>query len=237
MAVTLTAAALAAASGLETAEATRLLPVVAAHVERYAPDAPATLQNEAVVRGAAHLAQSSDMLGLRRLSISGMDSEAVPTTASWFWASGAAALLSPWRVRRAGLVGETPAATSTPAPEPRLIGTFAHVAGVVAWTNTGLELRQLPPVFGVVLGLVEFTNNVAIRSGDVSSILRAQLETAPVAAVGDPVSNTDDVGLRINAADIIGFDAHLALDGGNRVLFGTRSSTVSLQTVSIVELP
>ena len=57
MAVTITAAQLAEAVGVDSTTAARLLAVAAALVERYAPDAPDAVANEAVIRTAGWLAE------------------------------------------------------------------------------------------------------------------------------------------------------------------------------------
>ena len=93
----LTAAQLAAAlrlgdSAEETAQATRLLATATAWVTRHAPDAPAAIQDEAVIRVAGYL----------------FDQQTASRGAAYADAlrnSGAAALLLPWRVHRAGSVG------------------------------------------------------------------------------------------------------------------------------------
>ena len=59
MAVTLTDVKLQAAIGTNLEVATRLLTVCTEVVERYAPDAPEAIQNEACIRVAAWLWQSS----------------------------------------------------------------------------------------------------------------------------------------------------------------------------------
>ena len=94
MAVTLTAAELAAAlrvgdSAEETAEATRLLAYGTAAVERQAPDAPPAVQNEALIRLCAYLYDSPTA---NRGTI----------FANAMRNSGAAHMLSPYLVRRAG---------------------------------------------------------------------------------------------------------------------------------------
>ena len=107
MAVTLTVAALAAAirvgsTTAEVAEVTRLLAVSTTAVEKFAPDAPSDIQNEAVVRMAGWM----------------FDAPAVTRAIDPLRASGAVALLNPYRVHRAGLVGGT-VPTETPAsPDP-----------------------------------------------------------------------------------------------------------------------
>ena len=57
MAITLTAAQLAEAVGVDSATATRLLAVASELVNRFAPDAPAAIANEAVIRTAGWLAE------------------------------------------------------------------------------------------------------------------------------------------------------------------------------------
>ena len=57
MAVTLTAAELAEAIGADSTTATRLLAVATELVNRYAPDAPGPMANEAVIRSAGWLAE------------------------------------------------------------------------------------------------------------------------------------------------------------------------------------
>ena len=59
MAVTISAADLGAAAQLAGDQATRLLPVVTALVEQYAPDAPEAIQNEAAVRCAGWLGHTA----------------------------------------------------------------------------------------------------------------------------------------------------------------------------------
>lgn len=94
--VTLTAAQLATAIRLgtsdeETAQATRLLAVATALVTRHAPAAPTAMQNEAVVRVAGYLYDQPTAAGGTQ-------------HANALRNSGAAALLLPWRVHRAGKV-------------------------------------------------------------------------------------------------------------------------------------
>lgn len=104
MAVTLTAAELAEAIHAEAAVAGRLLPVVAEMVQRYAPDAPAVIQNEAAIRAAGYLAdQPADA---RRSETTGSVSTSwAATHTSALRHSGAMSLLSPYKARRAGAIG------------------------------------------------------------------------------------------------------------------------------------
>ena len=97
MAVTLSAAQLAAALKITTPDAAetdvlmRLKKAVCAHVERWAPLAPDAILTEAAVRMAGYLYDAP----------TASDGGAY---ASAFEHSGAAALLAPWRTHRAGLV-------------------------------------------------------------------------------------------------------------------------------------
>ena len=100
----LTAATLAPSIGTTEDHAGRLLPVAQALVERYGADAPAAIRREAAIRTAGYLAE-------RPAWGPGGDSETIgPMVKSRDYAagevsalraSGAMALLSPWKVRRA----------------------------------------------------------------------------------------------------------------------------------------
>ena len=104
MAVTLTAAALAAAIRQPADVAARLLPVATELVERYAPAAPESVQNEAAIRCAGYLAQQpSD--ARRSTTVGGVSSSWAATHTSTLRHSGGMALLSPWKRRRAGAIG------------------------------------------------------------------------------------------------------------------------------------
>ena len=81
----------------------RLGATAAAMVERYAPGAPQAVKNEAVIRFAAYLAQTPKG-GITKIGTRGLDIEFSTNHAAMFRNSGAAALLSPWKVRRAGAI-------------------------------------------------------------------------------------------------------------------------------------
>ena len=78
--------------------------VAAAMVEQYAPGAPGALKDEAVIRFAGYLAQS-DFGSIMKDGIGPRDVEYVTNHASAFRNSGAAMLLTRWRIRRAGAIG------------------------------------------------------------------------------------------------------------------------------------
>ena len=108
-----TPAALAAARACLKAEVDRdmtderadaLGMAASALVEREAPAAPQVIRNEAVIRAAGYLRQS-DYGGIRSEEIGPRRVEYSMNHGMAFRHSGAKALLSPWKVRRAGSVG------------------------------------------------------------------------------------------------------------------------------------
>ena len=103
MAVTLIAADLAEAVGVDSNTATRLLEVAKPTVERWAPDAPAAIQDEAVIRFSGWLNEAPEG-GVRSESIGDISTSFSPMQTGGFRASGAMALLSPWKIRRAGSI-------------------------------------------------------------------------------------------------------------------------------------
>ena len=102
--MTLTPSDLAAALAINGTLAARLHPVVVALVERYAPDAPDAIQNEAVIRCAGWLLETpagairSETTGDVRTVFDGA------RASSALRHSGAMGLLSPWKIRRAGAI-------------------------------------------------------------------------------------------------------------------------------------
>ena len=102
--ITLTAAELAAETAATEARAARVLPVVIAMVDRYAPAAPAAVKNEACIRFGGYLLQS-DYGSHRKESEGPQDVEYITNHAAMFRNCGAAALLTHWKVRRAGAIG------------------------------------------------------------------------------------------------------------------------------------
>ena len=79
-------------------------PAASAMVERYAPGAPQGVRDEACARIAGYLHEAT--FGQVSKEIFGpTENEYVTNHGDAFRRSGAAMLLSPWRVRRAGLVG------------------------------------------------------------------------------------------------------------------------------------
>ena len=103
MAVTITAAQLAEAIGTDSATATRLLPVGTELVNRYAPSTPDAIANESCVRVCGWLAEQP-AAAIRSDKIGDIETDFAPTHLSALRHSGAMALLSPWKVRRAGAI-------------------------------------------------------------------------------------------------------------------------------------
>ena len=97
-------ASLAAALGEDDDDVTaRLGATAAALVERFAPDAPAPIKCEAVIRCAGWL-RDAPSYGARMESEGEISTSFTPSMTGALRASGAMALLSPWKVRRAGVV-------------------------------------------------------------------------------------------------------------------------------------
>lgn len=90
--------------GLSDDRADRLGSTASALVERYAPSAPRSVRNEAVIRCAGWLAEQP-AASVRSESVGDISTSYAPTHTGALRYSGAAALLSTWRVRRAGAIG------------------------------------------------------------------------------------------------------------------------------------
>ncbi len=104
-ALTAATACLKAALGEDDdATAQRLGASAAALVERYAPDAPHPVKNEAVIRCAGWLLGAPSN-GVRQEAVGPLSVEYAPSMFSALRHSGAMALLSPFKVRRAGAIG------------------------------------------------------------------------------------------------------------------------------------
>ena len=107
MAVTITAQQIADETSASVDRATRVLAVATEAVTHYAPDAPEVLQNEACLRFAGYLL-GSDYGGIRKEGVGPREVEYVVNHAAAFRNSGAAALLTRYRIRRAGpIAGNT----------------------------------------------------------------------------------------------------------------------------------
>ena len=101
--VTLTAAELATETGAKLDRAERILAVVSATVTEYAPAAPSALLNEAVIRLGGYLAQS-DYGTVREESIGNLQRSYQMNHAMAFRNSGAQALITRYKQRRAGVI-------------------------------------------------------------------------------------------------------------------------------------
>ena len=102
--VTITAAALAEEWSCTPERAGRVRSAAARAVLDYAPAAPTEMLNEAVVRFGGYLV-GSDYGGVRQEVVGPRSVEYVVNHAAAFRNSGAAALLTRYRVRRAGSIG------------------------------------------------------------------------------------------------------------------------------------
>ena len=88
---------------LDEAETLRLIEAGAALVERYAPGAPEAVKNEAVIRCAGYL-QETPPAAIRSERTGEIATGYFRDSASALRHSGAMAILSPWKVRRAGAI-------------------------------------------------------------------------------------------------------------------------------------
>lgn len=81
----------------------RLGATASALVERYAPDAPEPIRCEAVIRCAGWL-REAPASGARMETTGDLSTTYTPNATGALRASGAMALLSPWKIRRAGAI-------------------------------------------------------------------------------------------------------------------------------------
>ncbi len=103
VAVTISAAVVAAATGTDSATAERLLAVAMALVARYGADAPDEVENEAALRVAGYLF-AQPKASIRAESVGSISADFAPSRQGALRHSGAMSLLSPWKIRRAGLI-------------------------------------------------------------------------------------------------------------------------------------
>ena len=106
MAVTLTADELKAVikgAANYPGAADRLLAAATAMVEKEAPGAPEAIQNEAVIRFSGYLAQADYGTHRSETSVGNKSMEYVTNHSAMFRNCGAKGLLSPWKIRRAGI--------------------------------------------------------------------------------------------------------------------------------------
>ena len=102
--LTLTAADLASEARVDIARAKRVLPVVASIIEEYAPRAPIAIKTEAAIRFGGYLL-SARPGNMTSKSAGPISADYQTNHAAAFRNCGAAALLTRWKVRRAGSIG------------------------------------------------------------------------------------------------------------------------------------
>lgn len=100
----ITAAELAAELGIPVERAESLLPVAAALVERYAPDAPAAVLNEAIIRCAGWI-EEHPAAGVRSNREGEVSTGWAAGMTGALLHSGAKGLLYAWRRKTAGAAG------------------------------------------------------------------------------------------------------------------------------------
>ncbi len=89
--------------GITQARAEQLLMVATALVDRFAPDAPEPIKDEAVIRSAGYLVEQP-RAAIRSDSVGDLSTSYAATHVSALRHSGAMALLSPWKERWAGAI-------------------------------------------------------------------------------------------------------------------------------------
>ena len=77
--------------------------VASARVEREAPGAPQAIRNEATIRFAGYV-YSADFGAIRKETIGPSEIEYIANHANAWRNCGAAGLVAPWKVRRAGVI-------------------------------------------------------------------------------------------------------------------------------------
>ena len=103
MAVDIDVIELRRVTGIDTEQAPRLLAVATALVERYVDSCPSEIANEAVILTAAYIWESP-AASVRSEAVGDISTAYAPTLKSALRHSGAMALLSPWKIRRAGAI-------------------------------------------------------------------------------------------------------------------------------------
>lgn len=99
----ITSTDLATALSITEEIADRLHPVALELVSRYSPDAPEAIRSEAIIRTSGWLAEQP-MAAIRDEKTGDVSTAYATNNLSALRHSGAMALLSPWRVRRAGVI-------------------------------------------------------------------------------------------------------------------------------------
>ena len=107
LAVTLTredlAQAIAGPGNITETRVEALLAFARERVEKTAPDAPDAVANEAVIRFAGYM-YGSDFGGIRKEELGPKSVEYVTNHANAWRNSGAAGVLAPWAIKRAGVI-------------------------------------------------------------------------------------------------------------------------------------
>ena len=96
-------------SGIDVERAQELIDMASARVEVYASGAPESIKSEAIIRLCGYAFESTTYGGfgaIREMKTGDASHASVTNHAAMFMRSGAAGLLSPYRVRRAGAIKE-----------------------------------------------------------------------------------------------------------------------------------
>ena len=187
MAVDLTAADLMLdVAGLTDRSAARLLAVATERVQRYAPSAPTVMQNEAAIRFIGYLVEAG-YGGVRNRTVGPLTVERVTNHAAAFRNCGASSLLTQYKVRRGGVIGES-TIDEVIDPPPTVIvlatighltsptvneiahGTFARITGTGDLTLPTWTTQNFYNFIGVPTGFeidsILYAGNDLLASGD-----------------------------------------------------------------------
>ena len=164
--------------GASDAKIQRLGAVAAALTERYAPKAPQEIRNESVTRFSGYQAESSSGgFGATRsdkLEVDGLgrDTQYVVNHAAMFRNCGAAGLLSPWRIRRAGAIDSSDASTASTASTTQESTMPAQQLSSIELTENPVNIAD-----GLAAGSYEF--QVSAESNASAIVLYSYGDTAP----------------------------------------------------------
>ena len=178
MAVTITAADLATAIGKKPEIATRLLPVSSILVERYAPNAPTEIQNEAVIRCSGWLAnQPASACSRDQVALPGGLGQIFafrPSTGA-LRGSGAMGLLSTFKVRRGGLIsGSAVSVPASPSTTDQGGASMSHFrAGFVGGEPVDVSSADYVPgkLFSLEVRLAGYDTVVTVRPSEADADL------------------------------------------------------------------
>ena len=176
--------------GANTNEIERLGAVASLRVEQYAPTAPDVIRTEAVIRFSAYILEAeTGAIRDESINVGGIQTQTAHVTnhAAAFRNCGAMALLSPWKIRRAGALAKQKEKIIMP-PE----------------TLASIDLTEFPTNLADGLSPGEYQFQVSAESDGLAIVLYAYGDTAPselshffTAEFGDLIGFTVVTGTRL----------------------------------------